>query len=58
MAVWRIAQTLINEDLSFWAGATKTSSVLVAPACCMLTISIFLSRANEKKWETVHNFST
>ena len=42
--VWRIARILNKKDLRFWAGATKTSSALVASACCILAKSIFYAQ--------------
>ena len=50
LVVWRIAQILNKTVLSFWAGATKTDSALVAS--CLR--KVFLCIANEKNWGAVH----
>ena len=44
MVVWRIAQILNKKDLSFWAGATKTGSALIAVAWYMLAKIIFYTQ--------------
>ena len=47
---WRIAQICNKKDLSFWAGATNN--------LLHTGWKLFLRTANEKKWESVHKFST
>ena len=42
LMIWRAAQVLNKKDLSFRAGATKTSSALVDSPWCMLGKSIFM----------------
>ena len=51
LVVWRIAQKINLEDLSFLAGATKTGSALAASACYMLAKSIF----THNKWKEVRS---
>ena len=48
--IWRIAQMLNKKDLSFWAGATKTASTLVASTCCMLTKCKHFFMHSKQEW--------
>ena len=48
LIVWRIPQILSKKDLSFWAGAIKTSSALVALACCILAKGIFYAQQTKR----------